>query len=260
MGVNMLIYTHIAIAFGENLLGTSYATLGYAIAVLLLVSSVSLFPQIVSAVLRFRPLADLELKSRIDAAFLEAGLSPGRVLVWKPKRKIANAAIIGWFPGNQNLILTDVMIELFPHDELMAIVRHEIGHIKQKHPLKRLGLAFLPLAFLILDFVCHWGLYHSLAACAVPGAEFLILIGYVTYLQWLTSSQFPKMEFEADLFSIQNPQGQSMTPRVQSMCGGLRRFAAIYPAELTRKGGPHPSLFDRITRLERQDLDSASAS
>ena len=51
-----------------------------------------------------------------------------------------------------------------------------------------------------------------------------------------------------------------MTPRVQSMCGGLRRFAAIYPAELTRKGGPHPSLFDRITRLERQDLDSASAS
>jgi len=44
------------------------------------------------------------------------------------------------------------------------------------------------------------------------------------------------------------------------MCGGLRRFAAIYPAELTRKGGPHPSLFDRITRLERQDLDSASAS
>ena len=80
------------------------------------------------------------------------------------------------------------------------------------------------------------------------------------FVQWLTSSQFPKMEFEADLFSIQNPQGQSMTPRVQSMCGGLRRFAAIYPAELTRKGGPHPSLFDRITRLERQDLDSASAS
>lgn len=222
----------------------------WLVGILLVLAGVLIMPRILAFVLRAGPIRDSRLAQEIEKAFLESGLPPCRVAVWNTNGKFANAAVVGPVPGYQTLIVTDVMIEHFPTDQLIAIIRHEIGHIKGRHHLKRLGWAFLPLVALIIDYASQAGLYSCLANCRVPAAEYVILVGYVFYVQWLSSSLFRRMEFEADQFAILGKDGSASPDRSQSMRESLRRFAAIYPSQLTRTGGPHPSLFDRIIRLK----------
>ena len=201
-------------------------------------------------------LDDPELVTAIEEAFCEAGLAPVEPLIWNSRRRVANAAVVGFIPGNQILLISATMLELFPKHELIAVIRHEIGHIRRHHPLKRLLLAGAPLVLLMVDLFSQIGLHHMLSESPVPLAEFAILIGYIIYIEWLSVSVFTRMELEADQFAVRDRDGRPDNERINSLRSSLRRFAAIRPSELTRKGGPHPSLLDRITQLYGQSADA----
>lgn len=212
--------------------------------------------QIVRLTFRTSTLDDPELANAIEEAFLESGISPITALVWNTRRRVANVAVVGFIPGNQVLLISDIVLEHFPKDELVAVVRHEIGHLRKYHPLKRLLLAGAPLVLLLIDLSSRIGLHQLLADSPVPLAEFAIVIGYVVYIEWLSVSVFTRMELEADRFATLDREGQPRISRINSLRESLRRFAAICPSELTRKGGPHPSLAERIIRLDGQSADA----
>jgi len=206
--------------------------------------------QIVRLAFKTTPLNDSRLDAEIKQAFLEAGLSPIKPRVWNTRGRVANVALVGFLPGNQLLMISDVVLEHFPRHELIAVVRHEIGHLKKNHPFKRLLLAAVPLLLLIVDLFSQVGLHRLLADSSIPLAEFAIVIGYVVYIEWLSISVFTRMEFEADRFAICDNEGRPDSQRIKELRESLRRFAAICPSELTRKGGPHPSLAERLIRLD----------
>ncbi len=207
--------------------------------------------QIVRLAFRLDPLTDANLAAEISDAFHEAGIAPIEPRVWKARGRVANVAIVGFLPGNQLLLITDAVLERFPRHELIAVISHEIGHLKKKHPLKRVLLASAPLLFLFVDLFSQVGLHRMLADSSIPLAEFAIVIGYVVYIDWLSTSVFSRMEFEADRFAACNATDQPNSQRINDMQAALRRFAKICPAELTKKGGPHPSLAERLIRLDR---------
>lgn len=212
--------------------------------------------QIVRVAFKTSPLDDPELAAAISDAFCEAGVAPVKPLVWNTRKRIANVTVIGFVPGNQVLLISDIVLEYFPKDELLAIVRHEIGHVRQYHPLKRLLFAGAPLVVLMIDLFSGIGLHRLLAESPIPLAEFAIVLGYVIYIEWLSVSVFTRMELEADRIAVQDRKGQPMVERINSLRNGLRRFAVICPSELTRKGGPHPSLAERIIQLDGQSAEA----
>lgn len=135
-----------------------------ALAGALLLAFLSLIAPVLLAPLffRFRPLADGELRERL-LGLLERTKARVRGGVWEmemsSKSRTANAALVGWGPSRR-VILSDTLLG-FPHDEIEAVLAHEVAHHAGRHIAALLAMRSAALAL---------GLYLSHEALGWPGA------------------------------------------------------------------------------------------
>src|SRR5437764_2796730 len=105
-----------------------------------------IFAQLASVVLfpifyKFVPLEDQELRNRLVKLSERAGTRVRGVYEWKlsEKSKKANAALTG-LGNTRRIILADTLLENYTHDEIEAILAHELGHHVHRHIFKSLLL------------------------------------------------------------------------------------------------------------------------
>ncbi|MBI5212560.1 MAG: M48 family metallopeptidase, partial [Nitrospirae bacterium] len=99
---------------------------------------------------KFTPIEDKSLKERIIRLTEKAGIHASRILRIDASRRSRHTN--AYFTGigkTKRIVLYDTLLEGMSHDEILAILAHEIGHWKKKHLLKTL-IAFEAFSLIAL--------------------------------------------------------------------------------------------------------------
>lgn len=160
---------------------------------------------------KFRALEDAELRQRIESLLKRNGFSSNGIFVMDGSARSThgNAYFTG-FGSNKRIVFFDTLLDELSHDEIEAVLAHELGHFKCNHVKKRMMimsvLSFIGLAFLGWLVNMSWfyqGLGISVATDYVGLFLFLLVSPVFTFfLQPFFSFMSRKHEFEADDFAV----------------------------------------------------------
>jgi len=100
---------------------------------------------------KFVPLEDQELRNRLVKLSERAGTRVRGVYEWKlsEKSKKANAALTG-LGNTRRIILADTLLQNYSHDEIEAVLAHELGHHVHRHISKSIVLQ------MVVTFAGFW--------------------------------------------------------------------------------------------------------
>ncbi|HJW98959.1 MAG TPA: M48 family metallopeptidase [Terriglobales bacterium] len=100
---------------------------------------------------KFVPLQDQELRDRLVRLSERAGTRIRGVYEWKlsEKSKKANAALTG-LGNTRRIIVADTLLQNYSHDEIEAVLAHELGHHVHKHIFK------MVLVQMVVTFIGFW--------------------------------------------------------------------------------------------------------
>ena len=166
---------------------------------------------------KFEPLKDEVLKEKLLTMASKAGIEGGRVYqVDKSKQtKTMNAYVTGIGP-TKRIVMWDTLLAKMNHDEVLAVMGHEMGHYVLNHLWKGLAAAF-GLSFVILFLAQRvyewgirrwggrWGVTDSTDSAALPW-----LLAIVTMIAFLLSPVMSGIsryrEHESDKFGLELTQ------------------------------------------------------
>ena len=161
---------------------------------------------------KFTPLADSELKARIEALLARCGFSAAGLFVMDgSKRSNHGNAYFTGFGRNKRIVFFDTLLGRLQPAEVEAVLAHELGHFKRRHIIKRIASIFLvTLLFLAVlgqlierpDFYAGLGVEAQNTAMALI-LFFLIAPSFTFPLSPLTSLISRRHEYEADAYAAQ---------------------------------------------------------
>ncbi len=168
---------------------------------------------------KFRPLEDGELKTRIENLLTRNGFKSQGIHVMDGSTRSAhgNAYFTG-LGANKRIVFFDTLIDELSHDEIEAVLAHELGHFKCNHIKKRisvLGSVFLIglgiLGWLINEPWFYNGLGVEQASTYMALLLFVIASpAFTFFLQPLFSFISRQHEFEADDFAASQAQTENL--------------------------------------------------
>jgi STE24 endopeptidase len=168
---------------------------------------------------KFAPLAEGEMKTRIEALLLRCGFASSGLFVMDGSKRSAhgNAYFTG-FGRAKRIVFFDTLLEKLAPGEVEAVLAHELGHFKHRHVWKRIAvMAVLSLALLWLlgQLIDQAWFYEGLKVGAGGTAMALILFSLV--LPVFTFPFGPLMsrlsrqhEFEADTYAAQQASSSEL--------------------------------------------------
>lgn len=174
------------------------------VALLCMLPVVVISPVLLAWVLPTEPLPDSPLRQRLEALCRQHGIRVKNVLLWRTHSSIGNAAVMGVIPGLRYLLVTDLLLEAMPEEQVVAVFAHEIGHIAHRHLLWMAGCALCLLfaaagpAETLLRWVDQYVTlehpYDALLTLVIAGPALLGLFGYVVR----------RFERQADVFAARS--------------------------------------------------------
>ena len=221
----------------------------WALFTLTVIAAVLLYPRLMLVVWSTKRVDDKPLQERCQKLFQIAGIRPRQIRVWKTGNAVVNAAAVGIVPGTEVVVISDMLLDKFDDNEVDAIVLHEIGHIKHCHCIKRIAMILIPLTILAIDQAAGLGMHRLITESSLLSSifgsmtQFLPAVAFMAYLVVISRTLFRSMEFEADRFAIETLQGTHDHCPVES---ALEKMAVIYPRQVDRRSGLHPSIRQRL--------------
>lgn len=230
----------------------------FALASSLLIAFVTFISPIVlePVMNKFTPMQEGTLRDQIKELATKAGAPEAPVLVAdKSKQTDKLNAYVSGLGQSTHIVIWDTTLSKLPHDQVLAIVGHELGHYYLKHVLIGFLLAVgvnilcIPInMYLARPFVAHlpftWGVRGLDDFAVVP---VLVLVVTVTgfFADPLINAWSRKEEHEADAFSI----------RVTGNGPALARSMVSLSERNLSEPDPHPLiklwLFSHPTLKER---------
>lgn len=166
------------------------------------------FPTLIAPLFnRFTPLEDQTLRQRIEELLSRCGFHSNGIFVMDGSRRSGhgNAYFTG-IGNNKRIVFFDTLLETLDHDEVAAVLAHELGHFKRKHVLKMLAatatisfVGFAVLGWLSTTTWFYAGLGVSVPSHAAALLLFLLVSPVFTvFLQPVLAYFQRRHEFEAD--------------------------------------------------------------
>ena len=168
---------------------------------------------------KFTPMEDASLKTRIEQFLHKCGFkSEGLFVMDGSKRSSHGNAYFTGFGKSKRIVFFDTLLAHLTHDEIEAVLAHELGHFKRRHIIKRIvwmftmSLGFLWLLGWLMDKSWFYeGLNVSTQGTGMALILFFMVIPVFTFLlQPLGSFYSRKHEFEADQYAAQVASPQDM--------------------------------------------------
>lgn len=166
---------------------------------------------------KFSPLDDAALKARVEALLARCGFRAQGLFVMDGSRRSAHAnAYFTGFGAAKRVVFFDTLLSKLTHDEVEAVLAHELGHYKRRHIAKRVALlAALSLAgFAALgwlssqaSFYTGLGVRPSLGAPNDAVALLLFLLAgpvLAAFIGPLMAAMSRRHEYEADAYACQH--------------------------------------------------------
>ena len=179
--------------------------------------------------------------------------------IWRTGNQVANAAVFGLIPRYRMLILSDQLLNIFPRNEVLAIARHEAGHVMLWHTFTRLSFITIPVLAITqaqpqlasLSFPIFAGGPLEWTGKAITLLPIGIYLAFLLIsLPWISH----QMEHEADIFACQNQSSSGAEPDsdyTNDLRNALLRLAALGRGYYEKQTLLHPSLKQRIELIEK---------
>ena len=168
---------------------------------------------------KFRSLDDEELKQRIVRLLERNGFANQGIFVMDGSTRSThgNAYFTG-MGSNKRIVFFDTLMDDLNHDEIEAVLAHELGHFKCNHIKKR--IAVMAMVFLAGFWILGWvidktwfygGLGVGNASTYMALTLFMMVIPVFTFfLQPVFSYYSRRHEFEADDFAAAQAQASDL--------------------------------------------------
>jgi len=218
-----------------------------------------LYPVVIAPMFnRFEPLADTALAQRIESLLSRTGFRSRGVYVMDGSRRSGhgNAYFTG-LGNNKRIVFFDTLLKHLDHQEIEAVLAHELGHYRLHHVIQRLllVLAMSLVGLGLLGYLAQtpW-FYHALGVSQPsPHAAlllFMIALPPLTYfLKPLASWTSRRHEFQADQFAAQQVNAGSMIAALVKL---YRENASNLTPDpvYSRFYDSHPPAALRVARLQ----------
>lgn len=219
-----------------------------------------LYPVLIAPIFNtFRPLGDRELADKVEELVDRAGMKSQSIVEMDAGRRSTHSnAYVAGLGKSKRIVLFDTLIERHSHDEILAVLAHEIGHSRLKHIMKSFTWTFL--ATLAGFYLTHrlmnepwvyetFGVSRSqpYLALFVVGVG-LRKLGY--FLKPIAATLSRMFERQADAFSA------AFRGSGEDLASALKKMAAHNLANLNPHPAyvwfhySHPPLPERIASLE----------
>ncbi len=188
--------------------------LGFNLLVLLL------YPTFIAPLFnKFNPLAEGEMKTRIESLLARCGFASSGLFVMDGSKRSAhgNAYFTG-FGKAKRIVFFDTLLEKLAPGEVEAVLAHELGHYKHHHIIKRIvmmSIMSLTLLWLLGQLIDQPWFYAALNVGAGGTAMALILFSLVLpvfsfplspLFSWLSR----RHEFEADAYAAKQASSDDL--------------------------------------------------
>jgi len=184
-----------------------------------------IFPTLIAPLFnRFTPLEDGALAARIQALAQRCGFALNGLFVMDGSKRSAhgNAYFTG-FGKSRRIVFFDTLLARLDHDEIEAVLAHELGHFKHGHITRRLILSFVAaLAFFaLLGWLAQQTWFYTGLGVEPHGHAhndamalllfFLAAPVFTFPLTPLLSGYSRRDEFEADRYAASQSEARHLT-------------------------------------------------
>ena len=205
------------------------------------------------------PLKDEELMKKIEALAKNTNFPLDKISVIDGSKRSSKAN--AYFSGigfKKSIVLFDTLIEDHSHDELIAVLAHEIGHYKKKHVLWNFTLSIISM-FVTL-FILGWCIQTPDLSKALGASEINFALGLIAFsflyspISMLTGMGMNilsrKFEYQADAYANTHASGKALGD-------ALKRLSVKHLSNLTPHSAyvfvnySHPTLLQRLNALKK---------
>jgi STE24 endopeptidase len=181
---------------------------------------------------RFRALHDEELTARLTRRSERSGAKVRGVYEWmlSEKTKKANAALMG-LGRTRRIVISDTLLAACNHDEIEAVLTHELGHHYHRHMLKAIAVqgVITFIGFWCLKLAIRWAALDWKRFDQIDFANLPLMILVATAISVLLlpvmNSYSRFNERQADLYAWRS------LGSVQAFCSAMEKLAAQNLAE-----------------------------
>jgi STE24 endopeptidase len=221
---------------------------------------VVIYPTLIAPLFnKFEPVKDAELESAIRGLAEKEGLRIKEIFQMDAgKRSRHTNAYFTGLGKTKRIVLYDTLLSAHSSDEILAVLAHEIGHLKLGHIKKQIMVVTIAsfLLFFAISKVLGWGLlYKSFGFTSMPQYVGIFLIGLLLepigfLLMPLSMAMSRRFEREADnyVYKILKDLGPFIKALKKMASDNLSN---LRPHPLyVRFHYSHPPITDRVRRLE----------
>ncbi|MBF0255303.1 MAG: M48 family metallopeptidase [Gammaproteobacteria bacterium] len=220
------------------------------------------FPRFIAPLFnKFEPMAEGELRQRVEALLQRCGFSSQGLFVMDGSRRSnhGNAYFTG-FGKNKRIVFFDTLLKDLSADQVEAVLAHELGHFHHQHI--RIGLALSLSGSLIglalLGLLMQQPAFFSGLGVSQPsnhmGLLLFMLVGPVFsfFLSPLFAALSRRHEFQADRYAAEQSRAQWL---IEALVLLYRENAATLTPDPLHSAfyDSHPPAPIRIAALQRLD-------
>jgi STE24 endopeptidase len=239
---------------------------GFAIVTAFQLVMTVIYPVLIAPIFnKFTPLDEGPLKEKLTGLADKLKFKIKGVFVMDGSRRTGHSN--AYFTGIgrvKRIVLFDTLIASLSHDQLAAVLSHEIGHEKRRHILKNylLSLSVTLLLFWVVGRLLTWApLYHAFGFDnAAPHALIVLLLfciePFTFFLQPLFNALSRRNEYEADEYAVTALEGaKEMGEALISL--NRENLSNLTPHKLySFYHYSHPTLAERLDAMEGVHLSS----
>ncbi len=212
-----------------------------------------IYPLIIAPIFnKFTPLNDESLKNRIEAIMQRVGFKANGIFVMDASKRDGRLnAYFGGFGKAKRVVLFDTLLSKVSHDELLAILGHELGHFKHKDLLKNICImAFVLFAiFFIAGHLSQWNstltLNGALTLCVLLLISNLISFYFMPIINFFSR----KAEYKADEFGANLTNKADLRNALTKLVSENKAFPYSHKIFVFFYMS-HPPLIERLNALE----------
>lgn len=220
-----------------------------------------IYPLIIAPIFnKFTPLNDEALKSRIEGIMQRVGFKANGIFVMDASKRDGRLnAYFGGFGKAKRVVLFDTLLSKVSHDELLAILGHELGHFKHKDLLKNICImAFVLFAlFFIAGNLPQWlfadfdsALVESGKNGALTLCVLLLVSSFISfYFMPIINFFSRKAEYKADEFGANLTNKADLRNALKKLVSENKAFPYSHKISVFFYMS-HPPLIERLKALE----------
>jgi Zn-dependent protease with chaperone function len=216
-----------------------------------------LMPLAVRRIWHTTPLAASPLREMLDSLCHNRQSRVRDILIWHTDGTMANAAVVGISRHLRYMLLTDALVTRLSDDQIAAVVRHELAHLRRWHLPLRLALLLLPVAWW-LAVKQAWpaadesleALLGSVGIRSPLVAAFGIPLAILSYAVIVVGWYSRLLEHDADLDACLTDNGHLDPLAAADFCSALTTLCGR-SRESRFSQWLHPPVFQRVEFVRR---------